>query len=703
MAESIKIVGQDHNIALFRDKLNQAKKGQGSVMVIQGEAGFGKSHLMNKYLEIASEKNSGAIGIYVESQAPIGTFKVGNLQPLLPFSRAMEQMLDDKTVSPEKKFALNLGMTFLAALPLAGDLFYAVKEMGRDYRQFKKDKSSARLQNVSSAAADYFDSICAFADKAPLALLMDDMHFSDAQSVELLNLLAEKASAHPLLIVLALRPSIMESQALPMLNFVQKQKPAGTVTFVDLPVLTRGEIREMCHIYFTGYKSNQEFEKWIKEHSFSVPGVAAEYLRYFAQYSPFDEEGNLVTNFEDNEFLPATLQSLFSQAIEDLSEDEKNILSICSCEGMEFTTTVVSQLLNMDMLTTIKKLRTLQNKTGIIRSLGARNRYGVKSTVYRFTQAFYQSYFENSLEYEEHIAMHSQIAELLKEKYDAASSEEIRRKIAPYIAAHSLAAGDEDTVKSMLMVAAEHAEQYGSPEMVKSAYDSFRNLENLKLSPEAAGEEIVEKDDLRFLNLIRKAEDALSAGAIGNGETMAEGEEVEANGVNGAVISAPIDFESLRREVVNAFHADDYRLAADIATDARGDQLELHLSEKAQLLSLAINSYIMLGDFESAENMAAEALALIENRADPISDCFIYNSCALMSSHQNRPGEAYNYLTKAAERAQLLPAELRLLTMATIGLLMRQTSPDKAQQYIEAARMLSATLNFDEISAELGA
>jgi hypothetical protein len=118
-------------------------------------------------------------------------------------------------------------------------------------------------------------------------------------------------------------------------------------------------------------------------------------------------------------------------------------------------------------------------------------------------------------------------------------------------------------------------------------------------------------------------------------------------------------------------------------------------------MALAVNAYIMADEYESAERYASSALEMVASRTEPISECFVYNACSLLAFRQNRMGETYKYLTKAAERAQLAPPELRLLTMATIGILTRESSPDKARKYLEAAKLLSVSLNFDEISTEL--
>lgn len=457
--------------------MKDSKEGKGKVFAVRGEAGFGKSNLIQGITKKINEADPKFITAITETQKPIGKFNVSNMQPLYPFSKLVEQLMERKHLSPEKRLARNVGMTALASIPFLGDVFYAAKELGRDWREYKREKSSAEEKGISSATADYFDTLLSFADKEPLFLCIDDMHWSDAQSIELLNLLAEKIANLPITILFTYKESEIERQGLPLYSFTKKHsKETKSIKLIELKSFTKSELSELCTFKISNYKPNSEFENWIYEKSYGVPGVANEYVNYFSQYSPFDLEGNLVTNFEDNEFLPATVQALFSQHLDNINEEERNILSICAIEGREFTASIASQLLNTDVLSTIKKLRALQNKTGLIRSLGAKNRYGQKTTVYQFTQAYYQSFFEASLEYEEYTALHGQIASVLKEKYDDAANDNIKEEIAPYLAAHSSESGDEELTEDMLLYAAENAKKYGSSELIKEYFEQFKAI-----------------------------------------------------------------------------------------------------------------------------------------------------------------------------------------------------------------------------------
>ena len=469
------------------------------------------------------------------------------------------------------------------------------------------------------------------------------------------------------------------------------------VVEIELLPFNRNQLTELCRFMLPRYKQERRFEDWLFDRSYGIPGIISEYLNYFRQKSPFREDGSLDENFDNIDYFPVSVQAAFSELLTKLTDEEKNVLSICSAEGRRFTALIVSELLNTDILTAIKKLRSIQNKTGIIKSLGAQYKYGVKSTIYEFTQSFYHSFFESSLEYEEHVALHGHIASLLKKKYDEAESDAVRQEIAPFLAAHSSESGDEETAKSMLMVAARTAQEYGSREIMETAYDNFRKIEEYG-AVAAMGTEASPEAEI-FRNIMHNA-------PVNDGINLPDDSENQ-NGMalpganNGA--DSERDFISIRRAIVDAFHQEKYQLAADTSMDyLKQYESRLRSFEKAILISLAVKSCLELGDSPLAERLFDMGENLIKNENDPIAECFVYNSQALVLNYKGKGDDAEELLRLAARKAIMLPLELRLLTMANIASTIKEKDPHKAAKYYSAIRNLGRSLHYDDFIKDLG-
>ncbi|MDX9790777.1 MAG: AAA family ATPase [Candidatus Kapaibacterium sp.] len=683
MSESNKLIGNQYFENIFEEAVRKSKNGTGSIILLPGEAGFGKTYILNHYHQEHKKASKGVRAVYAEGQAPIGKFNVGNIQPLYPFTKSIEQLLEQGDITPEKRFAKNVGLTLLASIPLIDTVFYAVKEIGRDWRQFKNDKSSERAKKVSSATADYYDSIQSFADKMPILLLMDDMHWADSQSVELLGLLAENIESLSLIIVLSYRRSMLEAQNLPLHSFILNYQDFDNIMSVELDSFDKNQISELAAHYFPNYKPNTEFEEWIHEHSYGVPGVASEYLNYFKKYPPFLPDGSLATNFKGNEYLPSTVQSVFTQHLESLTEEERNILAVCSAEGREFTALVAAHLLNTDVLSAIRKLKSLQSKTGIIKSIGAEHRYGVKTTVFKFNQAFYHTYFENSLEYEEYTSLHGQIAAFLKMRFESADNDILRENIAPYLAAHSIESGDEETAKNMLLMSAKQAERYGSNEIMRQAYDSFSGMKQ--------DEESDNLNKVEFYNMLSH----FNSDKAGNASNEVKEDD------NIFSDDEP-EFKLFVKSITNDIIGQKYESAgekAEIALQKTGGSL--NQTESALLMTLLVKCYLSLHQTAKAEKILNNFQEIVKVSDDEQIECLLYNSSAQYHLYTGNMPKAYYFLDKSAALAPKLPQELKLLTLANIGQITKSSSPKKATEYMNAARRLSLNLGFSRLAEEL--
>lgn len=675
-------VGIEKYYSKFKELLNSTIKGKGAILAISGENGSGKTHLLHKFNEDCSSRSS-LQNVYVENQPPVGSVNVGQIQPLLPFSTAIDMIIKKETGKAEKRFAINAGMTMLASIPLAGDLFYAVKELSKDWRQFKKDKNSENLKKASSLSVEFYETIMQLSTKSPVIILFDDMHWCDAQSVELLGLLIEVIADFPILIVFTYKNSIIEGKATPLYSFVQQYSHDNSVFHkLELTPLSLLQSKEMLLNAFPNTPDNG-FDKWIYDKSLGVPGVIAEYIKYFEKFPDKIKEFDTSNNSNNEKFLPTTLNAAFSQTLESISDDEKNILAVCSSEGREFTALIISNLLNVDVLTTIKKLRSLQQKTSLIKSVGAKVRYGVKTTVYEFTQAFYYNYFQSTLEFEENTALHGQIAALLQQRYNESDEESIKAQIAPYLAAHSTESGDDATAKEMMLKTAEGALEMGNADMVNSIYNSFKDLNILNNDSDESG---------NTTNTLSELKDIISDLQSGKDLKLLSGDSDD---------TIP-NYSIVRNTIVEEFHAGNYSEALSKANNYYQNYYsELSITEKLQLLGLLIRLNTELTDVSNAEKYSEIAFKILAAIDDPISESFTLNAYAIFKYKQGQREEAYSILRKTALRAMSLPAEVKLVTLSNIASFLNEMNPKNANKYYRAITDLSTTLNFNKILEDI--
>jgi len=193
------LIGRESERRVIEPLIAGARVGQSGVLVLVGEAGIGKTAL----LEWAASQGAGmtmlrATGIEAEREVPFG----GLLQLLRP-------VLDliDGLPAPQAD-ALAAALALRAAS--AGDRF--------------------------AVGAGTLGLICRAADRHPLALLVDDAHLLDRPTAEALAFAARRLLADPVMLLATVRSgeaSAMTEAGLPELRIGALDLPAATALLAD--------------------------------------------------------------------------------------------------------------------------------------------------------------------------------------------------------------------------------------------------------------------------------------------------------------------------------------------------------------------------------------------------------------------------------------------------------------------------------------
>jgi hypothetical protein len=645
-------IGVDDELQQFQDKLSKLKAGQGSVIALEGEAGTGKSFLMMEMMKLA-RKDDAVISLMIENEAPIGNFNVSNLQQLKAFSTAMDSLLEGNYKSAKERFKKRLGISILASLPITGEIFYAVKEISKDWKDYKKESSQEKADSKVSAIDEFYNAFCSFAHKQPLVLMIDDMQWADASSVEMIRRFVN--NEQPILFVFSYRRSDFSDPSIPLFPLIVTEN--NDIKRTRLNGLDKKEVDSYFRTNMSGFEGNEKFVNLVYEKSHGNPAILHEYLHYFEKHPPFNSAGELTVNLSDV-IMPVTASAALAENINELSDDDKNLLSICAAEGREFSAYMMSKLLNTDIVDVIQKLRTIIGKSPVVRSIGANIRYGVKTTIYQFTQAFYYEYFLDGLEYEEKIALHEIVSKELKELYDSADEEE-KEQIAPYLAAHSREAENDELADKMIAVSQGYSEKYTPTESEEEESKTGGN--------------------------------GGKSGGDGEGTGEVSGTVMVGNLVD------EFDFSAIRNEVLDEVFAQRYENAISKAENIYDTSAnKLRVIEKVQLLTIIAKSYMGISDYTMAENTINTASQLLTEKGSPQAQCFILNTTALLDAEQGRTTQAMEKLREAARMSMKLPDELKLLTITNISKIVSEKDPEMSETYKKVAEGLAEKLNFTE-------
>jgi TOMM system kinase/cyclase fusion protein len=199
------LVGREQEVGLLEERWEQVKAGQGQVVLLTGDAGIGKSRLVQRLKEhVANEPHTRWECRSAEYAQNTALFPLTDLfQRLLQFHT--EDTPDEKFGKLERalsQFRLPIEESVqlfapLFSLPLPEDRYPALNLSPQRQRQKTLETIVAILLEL--------------AERQPVLFILEDLHWTDPSTLELLNLLLDQTPTASILTVLTCRPTFQPS------------------------------------------------------------------------------------------------------------------------------------------------------------------------------------------------------------------------------------------------------------------------------------------------------------------------------------------------------------------------------------------------------------------------------------------------------------------------------------------------------------
>ena len=192
------MVGRASELAHLLAHVDRAAGGRASTVLLAGDAGVGKTRLLDELTARAAER-----GVRVLTGHCVDLGDVG--LPYLPFVDLLRPVATDPELAPNAAANPVLAALF-AGRPVAFPPVQPVPE-ARDlsrplpHRAAPQPVEDGRLQLFESVAA----LICELASSGPLLILLEDVHWADRSSRDLLRYLLARLSDEPVAVVASYR------------------------------------------------------------------------------------------------------------------------------------------------------------------------------------------------------------------------------------------------------------------------------------------------------------------------------------------------------------------------------------------------------------------------------------------------------------------------------------------------------------------
>ena len=192
------LVGRESEISLLLDRWDQAREGEGQVVLLSGEAGIGKSRVTQVLRERVADEPHTRLRYQCSPYYTNSAF----YPVILQLERAAGFNRDD---APETKLdKLEAALAQGASdVPAVAPLFAAMLSLPVD-RYPTLDLSPQRQKEKTIAALA--DQVAGLAASQPVLMIFEDAHWIDPTTLETVGAVIEAIRDHPVLLVISFRP-----------------------------------------------------------------------------------------------------------------------------------------------------------------------------------------------------------------------------------------------------------------------------------------------------------------------------------------------------------------------------------------------------------------------------------------------------------------------------------------------------------------
>jgi serine/threonine protein kinase/predicted ATPase len=376
------LVGRHHERVQLHALLESVMRGHGLLALIAGEPGIGKTALIENFLsELTTTHRSLAIGRGLCSERLAGT------EAYLPFLEALERIIRD-TVSLSDLMRHIAPNWYAQVARGTEDTVGASGKLKPTSRELLNRELGAFLEEASRII--------------PLVLFLDDLHWADDSTIDLLSYLATRFDTTRILILANYRP---EEALLSNPRFVQIARDLEArrrCRKIALDFLSLADIEAYIALEFPQNNFPAAFPRLIYAKTEGTPFFMVEVLRYLRDKRFIAETGGTWTLSgtlpEVDRDLPQSVVVMIQRKMDFVSDIDRRLVSAASIQGFEFDAPIVARLLEMQTADVEERLDKLQRVHNLVQALPVKDLpNGARASRYRFVHIFYYRFFYDAI------------------------------------------------------------------------------------------------------------------------------------------------------------------------------------------------------------------------------------------------------------------------------------------------------------------
>ncbi len=401
-------VGREAEREQLRNAYNEVRNGKSRTVTVMGEPGIGKTALVEDFLTELTHLPERPIVIRGRCSE-----RLAGAEAYLPVLEALDNLLHGTTWSTVHSLMKSVAPSWYVQVAHAAASHDSVARVREEAPALSQERMKRELGALMQEASRV----------RPFVLFLDDLHWADVSTIDVLNYLAGRFDQMRVLILATYRPADMTLAQHPFLAIRDNLRTHGVLEEIPLGFLERRDVQRYLEVTFPQHRFPSSLAEMIHAKTDGSPLFMADVVRYLRDSNSLvqKEDGTWVlARSEADAFqeLPASIRSMIARKIERLSEADRKLLVAASVQGHQFDSAIVSEALEMDPADVEDRLDALEHTYVFVNRVKEHEFPDfTPSLQYQFVHALYQNALYASLQPTRRASLSGKVARSLVEHH----------------------------------------------------------------------------------------------------------------------------------------------------------------------------------------------------------------------------------------------------------------------------------------------
>jgi DNA-binding winged helix-turn-helix (wHTH) protein/predicted ATPase len=328
-SQNLILIGRQAELARLQDWLDRSLRGARQIVFVTGEPGIGKTTVVDAFLTWAADMNE----VWTARGQCVDHY--GSGEAYLPVLEALGQLCRRPYAARVIGVLARYAPTWLAQMPgLLGDA---------ELEAMQRRAQGATRERMLRELAEAVEALTA---EMPLVLVLEDLHWSDYSTLDLVSVLAQRREPARLLLLATYRPADVVVSGHPLKALKQELHIHQQCEELPLRFLTDREVGDYLAARFPRQQLPPELGRAIHHSTEGNPLFMVNVVDYWVSQGLLVEtagQWQLAARVEDAAAgVPESLRQMIEKQLARLAPEERRLIEAASVAGVEFSAAAVA-------------------------------------------------------------------------------------------------------------------------------------------------------------------------------------------------------------------------------------------------------------------------------------------------------------------------------------------------------------------------